>query len=82
MMAKFKIKIMTKQACLPRTIICDNESVFMLRVVNEVAEDLEISQQLATTKLAQTIGMFERTHASLQETFKIETGGRRPVWHK
>ena len=36
----------------------------------------------ATTKHAQTIGMLERSHASLKQALKIETGERCLVWHK
>ena len=54
--------------------------MFMSQVIKEVAEVLGITLQHATTKHAQTIGMLERTHASLKNTLKIETGGRRPMW--
>ena len=73
---------MTKHAYLPTTIISDNGSVFMSQVMKEVAEVLGITRQHATTKHAQTIGMLERTHASLRKTLKIETGGRRSMWRK
>ena len=36
----------------------------------------------ATTKHAQTIGLLERTHASLKTTLKIATGEFRYQWHK
>ena len=54
----------------------------MSQVIKEVAEVLGITLQHATTKLAQTIGMLERTYASLKKTLKIETGERRSLWHK
>ena len=79
---------MNKHAYLPTTIISDNGSVFIFQVIKEVAEVLGITLQHATTKHAQTIGMLERTHASLMtlkietKTLKIETGERRSVWHK
>ena len=65
---------MTKHAYLPTTIISDKGSVFMSQVIKQVAEVLGITLQHATTKHAQTIGMLERTHASLRKTLKIETG--------
>ena len=80
--ARVIIKIMTKHAYLPTTIISDKGSVFMSQVIKEVAEGLGITIQHATTKYAQTIGMLERTHTSLKKTLKIETGKRRPMWHK
>ena len=80
--AKNVINIMTKHAFLPTTIISDRRLVFKSQVIKEVAEVLGITLQHATTKHAQSIGMFERTHASTEKTLKIETGERRSMWHK
>ena len=63
--ARVIINIMTKHGYLPTTVISDKVSVFMSQVIKEVAEVLGITLQHATTKHAQTIGMLERTHASL-----------------
>ena len=54
----------------------------MSQLIKEVAEVLGITQQHAATKHAQTIGMLERTHASLKKNLKIETRERRSIWHK
>ena len=54
----------------------------MSQVVKEVAEVFGITLQPVTTKHAQTIGMIERTHASLKQALKIETGEKRSMWHK
>ena len=80
--AKVIINIMTKHAYLPTSIVSDKGSVFTSQVTKEVAEVLGITLQHSTTKHAQTIGMLERTHASLKKTLKIETGERRSMWHK
>ena len=80
--ARVIVNIMTKHAYLPTTIISDKGSVFMSQKIEEVAEVLRITLYHATTKHAQTIGMLERTNASLKETLKIETGERRSMWHK
>ena len=80
--AKVIINIMTKHAYLPTTIISDKRSVFMSHVIKEVAGFLGNTLQHATTKHAQTIGMLERTHASLKTTLKTRTGERRSMWHK
>ena len=47
-----------------------------------MADVFGITLQNATIKHAQTIGMLERTHASLKKTIKIETGERRSMWQK
>ena len=47
-----------------------------------MAEVHGIALQHATTKHAQTIGLFERTHASLKKTLKLERGEGRSIWHK
>ena len=80
--ARVIINIMTKHAYLPTTIISDRGSVFMSQVIKVVAEVLGITLQHATSKHAQTIGMLERTHASLKKTLKIETGEKRSMWNK
>ena len=36
----------------------------------------------ATTKHGQTIGLLERSHASIKQALKIQTGERRSLWHK
>ena len=43
---------------------------------------LGITLKHATTKHAQTIGLLERSHASIKQLLKIETGERRSLWHK
>ena len=43
---------------------------------------LGITLKHATTKHAQTIGLLERSHASIKQAVKIETGERRSLWHK
>ena len=80
--ARAKINILTKHAYLPTTINSDKRSVFMCQVIKEVAEVLGITLHHATTKHAQTIGILERTHASIKKTLKIETGENRSMWHK
>ena len=41
-----------------------------------------ITLKHATTKHAQTIGLLERSHASIKQALKIETGKRRSLWHR
>ena len=67
---------MAKHAYLPTAIMSDKGSVFMSQVIKEVAEVLGITLQHATTKHAQTIGLLEPTHASLNKASKTETGER------
>ena len=43
---------------------------------------LGITLKHATTKHAQTIGLLEQSHASINQALKIETGERRSLWHK
>ena len=43
---------------------------------------LGITLKHATTKHAQTVGLLERSHASIKQALKIETGERRSFWHK
>ena len=80
--AKVLTNIMTKHAYLPTTLISDKGRAFTSQVIKEVAGVLGITLKHATTKHAQTIGLLERSHASIRQSLKIETGDRRSMWHK
>ena len=80
--AQVLINIMTKHAYLPTTLISDKGTAFTSNVIKEVAGVLGITLKHATSKYAQTIGLLERSHASIKQTLKIETGKRRSLWHK
>ena len=76
------INIITMHAHLPKTIISDKGSAFVSQVIEEVINLLEIYLERAATKLAQTIGMLEKAHASTEKALEIETGEQRSIWHK
>ena len=76
------INIMTKHAYLPTTLISDKGTAFTSHVIKEVAGVLGITLKHVTTKHAQTIGLLERSRASIKQSLKIETGERRSLWHK
>ena len=80
--AKVIINIMTKHAHLPTTLISDKRTAFTTHVIKEVAGVLGITLKHATTRHAQTIGLLERSHASIKQSLKIETGERISLWHK
>ena len=80
--AKVLNNIMTKHAYLPTTLISDKGTAFMSQVIKEVTSVLGITLKHATSKHAQTIGLLERSHASIKQALKIETGERRSFWHK
>ena len=80
--AKVLINIMTKHAYLPTTLISDKGTAFISNVIKEVAGVLGITLKHATTKHAQTIGLLERSHASIKQALKIETDERRSLWHR
>ena len=73
---------MTKHAYLPTTLISDKGTAFTSHVNKEVAGALGITLKHATTKHAQTIRLLERSHASIKQSLKIETGERRSLWLK
>ena len=72
--AKVLINIITKHAYLSTTLISDKGTAFISHVNEEVAGVLGITLKHATTKHAQTIGLLERSHASIKQVLKIETG--------
>ena len=80
--AKVIINIMTKHTYLPTTLISDKGTAFTSHVIKEVAGVLCLTLMHATTKYAQTIGLLERSHASIKQALKDEAGERRSLWHK
>ena len=80
--AQVLTNIMTKHAYIPTTLFPDKGTAFTSTVIKEVAGVLGITLKHATTKHAQTIGLLKRSHASIKQALKIETGERRSLWHK
>ena len=80
--AEVLINIMTTHAYLPTTLISDKGTAFTSHVIKEVAGVLGVTLKHATTKHAQTIGLLERSHASIKQALKIDAGERRSLWHK
>ena len=72
--AKAIFSIRTWHAYLPTTLISDKGSAFVSQVIKEVAGVLGITLKHATTKHVQTIGMLDRSHASIRHALEIETG--------
>ena len=73
---------MTRHAYLPMLILTDKASQFRSEIVAEITRTLEIQISHASTKHAQTIGILERTHASIKTALKISSSERRSMWHK
>ena len=80
--ARCIIDVMPRHCYLPTAILTDKGSQIRSEVVNQIAQTLDIRIKHASTKHAQTIGILERTHASLKTSLKISTGERRSMWHK
>ena len=80
--ARVLVDIMTRHAYLPTTVITDKATQFMSEVMADATRILGIQLKHATTKHAQTIGILERCHASLEESLKISTGERRTMWQQ
>ena len=77
------VDVMTRHSSLPILILSDKRwSQFRSEVVAEIAHILEIQISHASTKHAQTIGILEKTHASIKTALELSTGERRSMWHK
>ena len=74
--------ILCKHTYLPTTIITDLGTQFNAQTIHEVAAVLGIELKQATMKHAQTIGLLERTHASVKTHLKAATGEFRNNWQK
>ena len=73
------VDVMTRHAYLPTLILSDKDSQFRSEVVAETTQILENQISHASAKLAQTIGILERTHGSIKTALKISTGERRSM---
>ena len=80
--ARVIMDILCKHTYLPTTIITDLGTQFNAQVTHEVAAVLGIELKHATMKHAQTIGILERTHASVKTHLKAATGEFRNNWHR
>ena len=80
--ARVIMDILCKHTYLPTTLITDLGTQFNAQVTNEVTAVLGVEIKHATMKHAQTIGLLERTHASVKTQLKAATGEFRHNWHK
>ena len=80
--SKVIMDILCKHTYLPTTIITEIGTQFNAQVTHEIAAVLGIEMKHATMKHAQTIGLLERTHASVKTHLKAATGEFRNNWHK
>ena len=71
-----------KHSFLPTTIIPVMGTYFSSQITREVAAVLGFELKAASTKHAQTIGMLERTHATVNVHLKAATGEFRNNWQK
>ena len=74
--------ILCKHTYLPTTIMTDLGTQFNAQVTHKIAGVLGIELKHATMKHAQTIGLLERTHATVKTHLKAATGEFRQNWHK
>ena len=78
---EYIIDIMTRHAYLPKLKILDRSSNCTSQIITEVSIILGITLKHATTKQAQTIGILERTHATIQASLKTASEEYRNQWH-
>ena len=69
--AKVIIDILTRRAYLPTVMITNKSSVFVPNVKHAIADVLGITLRHATMKLAKTIGVLQRTHATVKTSLKM-----------
>ena len=80
--ARVIMDILCKHTYLPTTIITGMGTQFNSQITKNVAAVLSIELKHATTKHPQTIGLLERTKASVKARLKAATGEFRNNWHK
>ena len=70
---------MTRHAYLPTLMVTDKRSVFISQVISEGAAVLGITLKHATNNYAQTIGVLERTHATIKTSMKMASDEYRKI---
>ena len=80
--ARVVIDIMSRHGYSPTLIITDNGSVFVSRVLHEVAEIFAMSLKHATTNHAQTIGVLDLANATIRISLKMASGEYGKQWQK
>ena len=78
--AKFFISITSRHACLPTLFLTDKRNVFVSQVIDEVGKKPGKFLKHATKKHAQTIGVLERAHATIESSSKKASGEYRKQW--
>ena len=78
--ARVIMDIQCKHTYLPTTIIADLGTQFNAQITHEVTAVLGFELKHATMKHARTIGLLERTHASVKTQLKAATGEFRHIW--
>ena len=63
-------------------MITDQDSVFVSNVIHEIADVLGIRHRQAITKHRQTIGVLERTEATMKTSLKMSSEEFRKQWHQ
>ena len=80
--SRVTMDIFCKHTYLPTTKITDIGTQFNAQVTYENAAVLGIEHKHAAMRHAQTIGLLERTHASVKTYLKAATGVFSQNWHK
>ena len=71
-MARCISDVMTRHCYLPTVILTDKGSQFRSEVINQIAQTLDMRISHSSKKYAQTLGILERTHASLNLRSKYQ----------
>ena len=74
--------IFLRHAYVPKILLTDKGSQLTSNLVKEMTTLFDIELRHATTKHAQTIGLLERTHASIKKVLKIYENRMHSDWHK
>ena len=69
--ARLLTDLFLQHSYIPRSILCDKGSAFTSNLIKELAQMLEIKDENASVKHAQTIGLLERAHGPLKKYLRI-----------
>ena len=78
--ARELVKIFFQHSYLPSTIVIDTGN-FTSKLLAELTKLLEVKLKHATLKQPQTIGVVERSHASLKRILKFNSNEQWNDWH-
>ena len=80
--AKALVSIFCQHSYVPTKILYDLGTSFVAESIHELSTLLEIQLEHASLKHSQTIGVVEKSHATLKRNLKLNTDEKWTTWYR